>query len=150
LGLLSDLGEGPVALDTAIFIYFLEENPTYLPLVDPVFAAIDAGELEAVTSVLTLLETLVMPIRSANVPLAARYETFLTDSRGLTMVDVDLGLLRAAAHVRAVTRAKTPDAIQAAAALSGGCSVFLTNDNRFPALPGLRVLVLDDYLPPSS
>ena len=150
MGLLSDLGEGPVALDTAIFIYYLEENPVYLPLVDLVFTAIDAGDLEAVTSSLTLLETLVAPLRLANAPLAARYETFLTSSRGLTMIDVNLGLLRAAAHVRAVTRAKTPDAIQAAAALVGGCTVYLTNDNRFPVLPGLRVLVLDDYLPPSS
>ncbi|HJX28490.1 MAG TPA: hypothetical protein VJ885_11290 [Thermoanaerobaculia bacterium] len=31
MGLLSDLGEGPVALDTSIFVYFLEEHPVYLP-----------------------------------------------------------------------------------------------------------------------
>jgi predicted nucleic acid-binding protein len=147
---LSDIAEGPVALDTAIFIYFLEAHPVYRPLVVPVFAAIDRGELIGVTSTLTLMESLVVPLRAGNLPLAERYETLLTESHGLAMVDVDLDLLRAAAYVRAATRAKTPDAIQAATALVGGCSVFLTNDNRFPALPGLRVLALDDYLPLSS
>src|SRR5215210_1214987 len=56
LGLLSDLGGGPVALDSSIFIYFIEEHPIYLPVVEPLFEAIDAGELEAVTSSLTLIE----------------------------------------------------------------------------------------------
>lgn len=56
MGLLSDLGGGPVALDSSIFIYFIEEHPIYLPVVEPLFEAIDAGELEAVTSSLTLLE----------------------------------------------------------------------------------------------
>jgi predicted nucleic acid-binding protein len=150
LGLLSDLAPGPVAFDTAIFIYFLEAHPLYRPLVAPVFTAIDRGELKGVTSSLTLMESLVVPLRAGNRVLAGRYETLLTSSRGLRMISVDLDLLRAAAQVRAVTRAKTPDAIQAAAALVGGCSVFLTNDNRIPSLPGLRVLVLDDYLPPDA
>jgi predicted nucleic acid-binding protein len=147
LGLLKDLGESPVALDTAIFIYYIEEHPKYLSLVDPVFDAITAGELEAVTSSLTLLETLVIPFRFANTALVERYETLLTNSRGIRLIDLGRDFLRAAAHVRAVTRGKTPDAIQAAAALAGGCRVLLVNDGRFPRLPGLKILQLDDYLP---
>jgi len=61
LGLLSDVGEGPVALDSALFIYLIEEHPLYLPLVEPVFIAIDREEIPAATSALTLLETLVVP-----------------------------------------------------------------------------------------
>ena len=150
MGLLRDLGDGPVALDTSIFIYFIEENPNYLPLVEPLFEAIDAGELEAVTSSLTLLEVLVIPFRFSNGALIDRYETLLTKSQGLRLVDLDRDFLRAVAQVRASTRAKTPDAIQLAAAMAAGCSVFLTNDDRIPALPGLRVLLLDDYLPERS
>jgi len=148
LGLLNDLGEGPVALDTSIFIYFIEEHPKYLPLVDPVFGAVAAGELDIVTSSLTLLETLVVPFRFGNAVLIDRYEVLLTNSRGVRLIGLDDDFLRAAAHVRAATRARTPDAIQAAAALAGGCRVLLANDKRFPRLPGLRVLHLDDYLPP--
>jgi hypothetical protein len=60
---------------------------------------------------------------------------------------LDRDFLRSVAQIRAVTRAKTPDAIQLAAAVAAGCRVFLTNDNRIPPLPGLRRLLLEDYLP---
>ncbi len=146
MGLLNDLGEGPLGLDTAVFIYFVEENPAYLPLVEPIFAAIDRGQVQGVTSAITLLETIVVPLRSGNEVLARRYESLLTHSRGLKLVHLDLALLRAAAHLRAITRLKTPDAIQLAAALSEGCSTFLANDHRYPELHGIRILQVDDYL----
>ena len=108
MGLLSDLGGGPVALDSSIFIYFIEEHPIYQRLIEPLFEAIDAGELEAVTSSLTLLEVLVIPFRFANAALIDRYETLLTKSRGLRLVDLDRDFLRSVAQVRAATRAKAP------------------------------------------
>ena len=150
MGLLSDLGNGPVALDSSIFIYFIEEHALYLPVVEPLFEAIDAGAIEAVTSSLTLLEVLVIPFRFANAALIDRYEVLLTKSQGLRLIDLDRDFLRSVAQVRASTRAKTPDAMQLAAAMTAGCPVFLTNDDRIPGVPGLRVLQLEDYLPPSS
>ena len=146
MGLLTDVGDGPVALDSAVFIYFMERNPRFLSIVRPVFAAIGEGRLEAVTSTLTLLETLVLPLRTGNEVLARQYERFLTSSRGLRLVPIDLGLLREAAHVRATTRLKTPDSLQVASALSAGCPVLVTNDDRIAELPALRVLQLEDYL----
>jgi predicted nucleic acid-binding protein len=150
LGLLSDLEGGPVALDSSIFIYFIEEHPVYLPLVEPLFEAIDAGGLEAVTSSLTLLEVLVVPFRFSNAALIERYETLLTKSRGVRLVDLDRDFLRSVAQVRASTRAKTPDAMQLTAAMAAGCPVFLTNDDRIPNVPGLRIRLLEDYLPQAS
>lgn len=147
MGLLRDIGSGPVALDSSIFIYFIEEHPLYLPVIEPLFEAIDAGEIEAVTSSLTLLEVLVIPFRFSNAALIVRYETLLTKSQGLRLVDLDRDFLRSVAQVRASIRAKTPDAMQLAAAMEAGCPVFLTNDDRIPNVPGLRVLLLDDYLP---
>ncbi len=61
MGLIERLLPGPVALDTSIFIYWLEEDPRFLPVVEPLFEAIDEERLRALTSGLTLLETLVMP-----------------------------------------------------------------------------------------
>jgi len=37
MGLMADVGRGPVGVDTAIFIYFIEEHPRFLPLVEPLF-----------------------------------------------------------------------------------------------------------------
>jgi predicted nucleic acid-binding protein len=66
--LITALGRGPVGLDTAIFIYYIEEHPRYLPLVEPVFAGIDEGRRDGVTSALTLLETLVIRTGRATWP----------------------------------------------------------------------------------
>lgn len=146
MGLIADLGRGPVGLDTAVFIYYIEEHPGLLPLIDQIFRAADEGRRELVTSALTLLEVLVVPYRLGNRLLAARYEALLTRSRGVRVVDLTREQLRAAAQLRAVTGVKVPDALQLVAALTAGCTTFLTNDRRLPTVPGLRVLQLRDYL----
>jgi predicted nucleic acid-binding protein len=146
VGLLSDVGRGPVALDTAIFIYLIEDHARYRRVLRPLLRAIDEGRVRAVTSDLTLLETLVVPYRVGDVRLAERYEAILTGSRNLEVVPLARPLLRAAAALRAATGAKTPDAIQVAAALSRRSTALLTNDRDMPRLPDLRVLQLDDYV----
>jgi len=146
VGLIEDLGPGPVALDTQAFIYFIEEHPRYLPVVEPVFEAIEGERLQAVTSAVTLLEVLVIPYRENDPTLAASYEGILTRSRGLRMVELSASLLRAAAQLRAATSMKTPDALQVAAALTAGCSALVTNDGRWPERIGsLPILRIDDY-----
>ena len=148
MGLMEDLGAGPAALDTAIFVYFIEEHATFLPHVEPIFEAIDDGRLEALTSAVTLLEVLVRPYRFQNETLAGRYEALLSRSRGLRLQGLDLPQLRVAARLRAAGGFKTPDALQLAAALSAGSSAFLTNDRRLPReVGGMPVLQLADYLP---
>ena len=146
MGLTADLGAGPVALDTVAFIYYIEEHPVYFPLVAPIFADIDRGRRAAVTSSLTLLETLVVPYRAGDRMLAERYEALLTRSRGLRLVELDRPLLRGAAHLRATTAVKTPDALQLAAALMSRCAAYVTNDRSLPEIPGLRIVQLRDYV----
>lgn len=145
MGLIDDLGDGPVAVDTAPFIYFVEQNPRYLPLVRPLFEAVGRGERRIVTSSLTLLELLVVPYRTDDLVLAARYETLLGRTPGVHLAHLSPAVLRVAARLRATTRLKTPDAVQIASAATQGCSVFLTNDARIPAIPGLRIVALDSY-----
>lgn len=145
MGLIDDLKPGPVALDTQIFIYFIEEEDRFLPLVKPLFEAIDRGELVGVTSGLSLMEVLVVPYRFGNSALADRYESLLTNSRGLRFIEVDRRLLKAAAQLRAMFKLKPPDAIQVAAALVGECKSFLTNDRRIPLVPSLKILQVKNY-----
>ncbi len=146
MGLIADAVGGAVGVDTAVFIYFIEEQPQFLPLIEPLFEAADEGRLELITSTLTLLEVLVVPYRAGNRLLAERYEALLTRSRGIRLVDITRDQLRAAAQLRSVTGVKTPDALQMVAALTAGCTTFVTNDRRLPAVPGLRVLQLSSYL----
>ncbi len=50
-----------VYFDTGVFIYALEDEPATQAQMLPLFAALDAGEVEVVTSELTLAEVLVVP-----------------------------------------------------------------------------------------
>ncbi len=144
MGLIEDLGEGPIALDTVIFIYWIEENPAYLSQIEPLFRAIDRGEIEVVTSAITLLEVLVVPYRAGKVGLAERYEQLLTRAPHLRVVDIDRQQLRAAAQLRAVHGIRTPDALQLAAGLATRATAMITNDRRLPGIPGLEILQLGE------
>ena len=59
-------GEG-LYLDTNIFIYALEGYPKFIASVRALFAAIDEGRIRAVTSELTLAESLVKPMMDGNI-----------------------------------------------------------------------------------
>jgi predicted nucleic acid-binding protein len=147
MGLIDDLGPGPVGVDTAPFIYFIEAVPPWLALVRPLFLAADALQMELVTSAITLLEVMVVPFRRNESALAARYEALLTRSRGIRLIDITRQQVRQAALLRATTGLRTPDELQLSAAQTAGCSVFLTNDRRLPPLPNLRIVQLADHLP---
>ena len=146
MGLRAAVGRGPVALDTAAFIYFIEEHPRYAPLVAQLFTDADRGVRLIVTSALTLLEVLVVPYGAGDLALAERYEAILSHSRGVRLVELDHTQLRAAAQLRAAHRVRTPDALQLAAALTQRCGAFVTNDRAMPAVAGLRILQLSDYV----
>jgi predicted nucleic acid-binding protein len=146
VGLTEALGRGPIAVDTAVFIYLLEEHPTFLPVVLPIFQAADRGEIEIVSSGITLLEVLVVPYRAGDLDLAERYEALLTRSRGVRLIGVDPVQLRTAAQLRAVHGVRTPDALQLAAALTTRCSALVTNDRRFPDVRGLPIVQLSDHV----
>lgn len=145
MGLIEALGPGPTALDTMNFTYLIEEHEEYLPLLLPLFEEADAGERELMTSALTLLEVLVVPYRAGDLSLVERYELLLSESRGLTLVEIDRSQLRGAAELRATYGVRTPDGLQLAAALAGRCGSFLTNDRDLPEIPGLEVLQLSNF-----
>lgn len=131
-----------VGLDTAPIIYWVEENPNYLRLVQPFFEALDRGEFEAVTSTVSLLEVLVYPIRCGNMKLAKQYREILLRAKGLATLQLDEEIAERAAELRANYNVRTPDAIQLATALHLNATYFLTNDAGLPPISELSVLLL--------
>ena len=134
------LGGTIVGLDTAPLIYLIEENLTFLP----VFEALDRGEFRVVTSVLTLTEVLVHPMRRGDQELANQYRRILLHASQVTTASVSESIADEAAQLRARHGLRTPDAIQLATAIRSGASSFLTNDSRLPALAALKIVVLNE------
>jgi predicted nucleic acid-binding protein len=132
---------GLVYVDTSPVIYSVEKVAPYAAVVDPLWDAMELGAIQVATSELTLLEALVVPFKQNDVYLIAAFENILTDT-ALSLISIDLAILRSAARLRAITNLKTPDSIHAATALDAGCNLFITNDAAFRRVPGLNVTVL--------
>jgi predicted nucleic acid-binding protein len=146
LGLVDELRDLRICIDTAPIIYFIEKHPKYLNLIRPVFAQINAGKIEAITSTITLLEVLVQPIRRNNNSLAERYREILLHSEGLTTFEILHEVSEMSSKLRAKYSIKTPDAIQIAVGLVYGAEKFITNDPALKKVSDINVLVLDDFL----
>lgn len=136
-----------VAIDTAPFIYFVEQHPIYLPIVKPLFQAIDSGEIAAVTSMLTILEVLVRPLRNNNQELAREYRNVLLGSRNLRALVPSQEICETAASLRAAFNLRTPDSIQLGTAVYAGATHFVTNDASISEIQQVERLLLNDVLP---
>ncbi len=147
MGALSLPASGLVYVDANPIIYTVEKHAVYGPLLQPLWQAARARTIEVVTSELTLMETLVGPIKTGSTTLEQAYEQALlgTDMR---LLPITQSILREAARLRATTRLRTPDALHAATAQQAGCALFVTNDVGFRGAAGLPLAILDDLLKP--
>lgn len=132
-----------VGLDTSPFIYFIEKHPDYVNIIRPFFKAVKDGKCEVVTSSITLLETLVHPLRQGDKYYVEKYRAILLRTKGLKTVPVSTEIAEEAARLRAKHNVQFADAIEMATAIKGGASFFLTNDLALPSLPNLKVLTLE-------
>lgn len=81
MGTLTLPKSGAVYLDANPIIYTVERHADYEPLLLPLWTEVENDTILAVTSHLTLLETLVKPLRDGNTTLAKDYETLLTSTK---------------------------------------------------------------------
>ncbi|NJO93972.1 MAG: PIN domain-containing protein [Hydrococcus sp. RM1_1_31] len=132
-----------IYVDTAVVIYSVEFNVDYWQLLRPLWIKFQAKEVRIVSSELTLMESLVVPIRNRNRLLIETYEQLFGR---IELVPISQTLLKEAAQLRATTNLKTPDAIHAATARGSGCTLFLTNDRGFRNVPALPVTILSEVL----
>ncbi len=138
-------GHTRLGLDTAVFIYHLEQHPRYFPLTHALLSGVEAGRWVACTSVVTLMELTVRPWQLDQPEVASRYEATLACFPNLSLIDVTRDIARQAAQLRATYRLRPADAIQAATALVSRATLWVTNDRALARLaPVLAVLVLDE------
>lgn len=131
-------------LDTASVMYLVEKNPAYVNLVRAVFQRLDSGQLQSVTSPVTLAECLVHPLRQGLFQLRQDFINVVVNGVSTTFVGLDQTSGEIAGALRARYNLRLPDALQLAAALSAGCEAFLTNDAQLKRVTELQILVLDD------
>lgn len=133
-----------LCLDSPTIIYFIEQNPRYLPLLRTIFGRIDSGILVGMSSYITLIEVLVKPLSIGRTDLAIEYRHRLTESTGFTLLPVEKTISERAAELRATHGLRIADAIQFATAMENGAEAFVTNDRHFDKVAGvIEVIRLD-------
>lgn len=147
MGQLTSLISGKlVAFDTGPLIYYIEEHPDYLSRADELFSALDSGAALGMTSVLTLQEVLVKPLREGQDDLAEKYRQVLTSSANVKLYEVDQLICETAARLRAkYAWLRTPDALQLATAIRHRAKIVVTNDDGWRRISEIAVFVLQDF-----
>ncbi len=133
-----------LAFDTAPIIYFVEANPKFDALVTAIFERVERENLTGTTSVISLCEVLVHPIRNQNTNLQKRYREILQNSPNFYTEQINSSIAETAAQLRAQYNLRTPDALQIVTALGNGCDAFLCNDNGLKRVTELKILLLDE------
>ncbi len=136
-----------VFLDTAPIIYYTERHPVYYELIVPLFEAIDAGDITAITSVITLSECLVHPYLRGLTDLQKDYFDLIVHGANVEFVLQDERIGRLAAELRARYRVELPDALQIATALQANCTAFFTNDAELKKIQELPIVVVKELTP---
>jgi predicted nucleic acid-binding protein len=135
-----------VGVDTAPLIYYIEEHPRYVEVVQVLIELLDQGGLQAYSSVITLTEVLSLPKQLGQTELQDQYKHLLLHGRNFTLVPIDTDIAEHAAELRARFGLRTPDALQIASVLSVDCTVLVTNDRKLRTVTDLEILVLDALL----
>lgn len=124
-----------------LFIYWIESHPAYSARVNEIFRkSLSRGD-EICTSILTVGEVLVLPIREQNLALKNKAEAFF-ESGVVNLLPVSRQVVDCFAQVRASTRVAPADALHLACAATHGTDLFLTNDKTLHRhqIPGIQFI----------
>ncbi len=127
-----------VLVDTAPWIYVLEDHPVFAPRFTGLFEAAEQGRLQLALTTVTVAEVLAGPFKAKQTALAKRYEKALNHYQ---VVPLTAQVAALAAQLRVQYRLKFPDAVQLASALDLGAAALVTHDRDFSRVQGLPVLM---------
>ena len=134
-----------IGLDSALWIYLFEDNPDFGDDAERIFRLIKEGQLQAVMSVIGLLEILTGPKQRHELALAARYREQISRFPHFQLVGVTEPVIEIASDLRASYRLYTPDAIHIATAIAASADIFVTNDHALRKVKEISVKLLKEF-----
>jgi predicted nucleic acid-binding protein len=127
-------------LDSCIVIYLIEGPDSLSRQIQSALQPTDSEPPRLFFSDLTRLECRVGPLRKGDSGLLQRFDQ-LFSSEELQKIAIETPVFDLATELRGSHLAKTPDALHLAAAITGGCTEFWTNDGRLHAPAGNRITI---------
>lgn len=140
--LLDRLRGGRVYFDTNIFIYVLNDTPTWAAPSLMLLEACATRQIAGLTGDVTLAELLVKPLQDNDAAAVAAVKELLVDDGAIQLVSHDRTAFERAARHRARYGLKMVDALQLATAQGAGARCLISNDRQFPPLPDIETVSL--------
>lgn len=131
-----------VAIDTSIFVYFLEKHPTYLDKVKKLFLNIESGETQGIFASIGLIELLTGPKKLHRFEVATQYRELISHFPNLFIANLNTPAIDIASDLRAKYRITTTDAIHLACALVYDADLFITNDKALKKVEEIEVKMI--------
>ena len=135
-----------VYFDANVFIAAFESTGAHSDHAWWVIRAIEAGEIVARTSELTLAELLVKPLERGMQDLVEAYKAMIATGPNFEVRPVSRDILIEAAAVRAQRASvRLPDAVHIATARSASCGFFVSEDRRLPMPKNITLLPVNPF-----
>lgn len=130
-------------IDTAPFIYLIENHPIFADEVINLFTESTINGDSLMTSVITLMEFGVKPEREGRQDIIIKFEELLA-RLNIEITQVDERIAKKAYQLRAKYQfLKGMDSIQIATAILSNCDEFVTNDKKLKKITEVSVITLE-------
>jgi predicted nucleic acid-binding protein len=131
-------------LDTAPVIYYLQGHPAFSPSIRSIFERVSNGDLQIVSSPITLAECSSIPHIQKTPDLKQDLADVLAlNQHGIFRITDEVVLIEAV-KMRVKYGLKLADAIQVATAIVCNCDAFLTNDLALSEVTEIRSIVVSE------
>lgn len=130
-----------IALDSNLFIYHFEDNAAFAPYTNKIFTSLCQGRLKAVTSTVSIIETLSYP--SPPKVIRSIAEAFL-NIPNLEIIEVNQHVALEAARIRRKYGFRLPDSVQLATATLNKAEAFISNDQRLKRFQQCKIVLLHE------
>jgi predicted nucleic acid-binding protein len=136
-----------IFLDTAPFIYLVEDNQKYANSIANFIAdQIIVHESILFTSAITIAEFCVKPKRNNKLMVIEKFKNKLREHQ-VIVVNITEHIAELSADLRTkYTSLKNFDALQLATAITAGCDKFLTNDHGLKQIKEIKILLVEDLI----
>lgn len=135
-----------IYLDSVATIYLVEK---VAPFYEVILESVSVPRAKIFISEMNRLECRVKPMKVGDQDLLQDYETFF-QSQAFKIIGLSRKVIDQATRLRATYNFKTPDAIHLAAAISGRCERFITNDKDLRRCPEIIVELISDFVAPHA
>ena len=133
-----------VFIDTAPFIYFIENNKLYADKVEVFISDCIKHEISMITSVISYMEFCVIPERLKKPKVIESFVEILL-KLSIPFIEVNLSAAQRASKLRAkYVFLKGLDALQLAIAIENNCDAFFTNDTKLAKVKEIKVIVIEN------